>query len=210
MTKVTIGYFILLTFHLMGISLAYAPLSATTKPLLMPYLIVLVWNHKGGIKSRWILFLALLFSWIGDLFLMLSGEQHFIFGLAAFFCAQVCYIRLFLMTSSWRPLFFLPFLCFAALLLGGPLDGKIPPPLQLPLYAYTGVICLMGYTASLRQPLLPGYAAVLIGAILFILSDSFIALNRFGGGVQGADLWIMFSYGLAQYLIASGWLKQSS
>ena len=47
-----------------------------------------------------------------------------------------------------------------------------------------------------------GVAALLLGAILFTLSDAALALNRFRAPFASAQATILSSYYLAQWLIA--------
>jgi uncharacterized membrane protein YhhN len=70
-----------------------------TKPLLAPllaiYLLLETSTTNSNLKA-WI-FLALFFSWVGDILLLFegSGSNFFLFGLSAFLVAQVCYIVFF-------------------------------------------------------------------------------------------------------------------
>jgi uncharacterized membrane protein YhhN len=139
---------------------------------------------------------------------MVQGGSLFVFGLGAFLLAHLLYIRIFVKAATFRAIRLLPFVAFVALLVGGPLYGKLSADLQIPVYVYIAVICVMGFTASLRRSQLPGYELVLIGAVLFILSDSLIALNKFSGGVLWSGFWVMLTYGLAQYFIVKGYLMQ--
>jgi uncharacterized membrane protein YhhN len=52
------------------------------------------------------------------------------------------------------------------------------------------------------------FLLVLAGAILFVLSDSMIAINRFTQPFELARIAIMSSYITAQYLIAVGCARQ--
>jgi uncharacterized membrane protein YhhN len=47
----------------------------------------------------------------------------------------------------------------------------------------------------------PASAAVALGACVFMLSDSLIAINRFVQAVPLVSLWVLSSYYLAQILI---------
>jgi len=48
---------------------------------------------------------------------------------------------------------------------------------------------------------------VFIGAIVFVLSDSTIAINKFLTSIPVSGLWIMSLYAFSQYLIVNGILK---
>ena len=210
MHKLTVAFGVLLAIHMAGL-LANIPLAATlTKPLLVPCLILMVWLDRWTIRGHGIMVAALFFSWLGDVLLMGTGEGFFMGGLAAFLSAHVCYIWIFSRGGTFRPLRILPFLMYVALLLAGPLNGKLPEDLQVPLYTYMAVITAMGVMASLRNTQRPGYELVLIGSILFILSDSFLALNKFSSPLPLAGFWVMLTYGLAQYFIVKGYLAEQA
>lgn len=208
MNAKTWGYTGVLTAHLGGIVLGFPVLAMITKPLLVLYLIGLLWLDRRSFRGHGLLLGALVFSWIGDLLLMKQGGGFFMFGLGAFLVAHLFYIRVFVKGATFKAIRLLPFVAYIALLLGGPLYGKLPGDLQIPVYVYVTVISVMGFAASLRASQLPGYELVLVGAVLFILSDSFIALNKFAGGVLMSGFWVMLTYGLAQYFILKGYLMQ--
>jgi uncharacterized membrane protein YhhN len=49
---------------------------------------------------------------------------------------------------------------------------------------------------------------ILAGAILFVLSDSAIAVNKFGCHFSGSATLVMLAYLAAQYLIITGYIRQ--
>lgn len=206
MHKLTLAFGVLLAIHIAGLLMDIPLATSLTKPLLVPCLMVLVWLQSRTIRGHGIILAALFFSWLGDLLLMLPGEDFFMGGLAAFLSAHVCYIWIFSREATYHPLRVLPFLMYVALLLAGPLNGKLPENLQIPVYSYIIVITSMGIVASLRNTQRPGYELILIGSILFILSDSFLALNKFSSPLPLSGLWVMLTYGLAQYFIVKGYL----
>ena len=75
---------------------------------------------------------------------------------------------------------------------------------------YVLAITTMLLTALNREGAVsPGsYRLVAFGAVLFVVSDSVLAWNRFVSPVGLSSLWIISSYGLAQLLIVSGLSKQ--
>ena len=78
--------------------------------------------------------------------------------------------------------------------------------LSIPVIAYVIAISLMGITAGLRfkRTFPRSFWFVMIGAVLFIVSDSLLARNRFIRPFESADLLVMLSYGAAQYSIVAG------
>lgn len=81
----------------------------------------------------------------------------------------------------------------------------------IPVIFYIIVILLMAITAFLRQVKVSkiSFVLVFLGAILFVISDSILALNKFYMPLSFSSISIMFSYALAQYFIVMGLLKQS-
>jgi uncharacterized membrane protein YhhN len=159
---------------------------------------------------------ALVFSWGGDVFLMFPG--FFLPGLISFLIAHVFYILAFFeninSAKEKRPLsntllFALPFFIST-----GALFRILFPSLgemMLPVAVYTSVITVMGISAALRFGTVnkESFRLVLSGAVIFMLSDSTIALNKFlyHGELPYARIVIMVTYLLAQYLIVEGCLK---
>ena len=77
--------------------------------------------------------------------------------------------------------------------------------MKIPVLAYVIVILTMAWQAWERQRVVGGRAAWLgfLGAALFVLSDSFLAVNRFRGAFDSARLLTLSTYYAAQWLIAS-------
>ena len=159
---------------------------------------------------------ALVFSWGGDVFLMFQG--YFLPGLISFLIAHVFYILAFTenvhRASERRStmniiLLALPFLFFSTVLFSFLLPNL--GEMMIPVGVYTSVITVMGISAAIRPNSVgkESYALVLSGAVIFMLSDSTIALNKFiyNGELPYARVVIMVTYLLAQYLIVQGCLK---
>jgi uncharacterized membrane protein YhhN len=152
-------------------------------------------------STRTILLLALVFSGCGDLLL---AFDEFIFGVAVFLIAQLSYAVLF--RQYWQgyqrrwPLSVLLIMHMLIMLwLLIPSLGN----LQLPVIAYLLTIAAMGLLA-LHSSLSMRWAVM--GAILFIISDSFIAINKFINPLPYEHYWIMSTYYGAQFMLVSGFL----
>ena len=81
--------------------------------------------------------------------------------------------------------------------------GLADPVLQVAVAAYVSVIALMvaqaiGRAATVRDA---AAKAVGLGACVFMLSDSLIAINRFVQPLPLVSLWVLTSYYAAQILI---------
>ena len=77
--------------------------------------------------------------------------------------------------------------------------------MKIPVILYTGVIMVMALSALFRKA--EGSSLVLVGAVLFVSSDSLLALNKFDEPFMGARFWTMATYILAQFLIAAGMIN---
>ncbi|SMD32168.1 Uncharacterized membrane protein YhhN [Reichenbachiella faecimaris] len=192
-------------------------LNEFTKPLLMP--VLLVYFRKGmnaPVNLSFILAVfALVFSWFGDVALMYvyKRDWYFLVGLGAFAIAQALYFFSFKNAKSGEeeqiPLLqhifnVLPFAVFVIGLLYTLwpfLEG-----LKIPVTIYASLICLMALGAVYRNgsTTTESFNQVVFGAILFILSDSLIAINKFYAPMENASIWIMGTYILAQWNIING------
>jgi uncharacterized membrane protein YhhN len=189
-----------------------------TKPLLMPLLAVwLARNTRpkaGGAFLRSAVLGAFGFSTLGDVLLMFAGRPggnvFFILGLLAFLMAHLSYIGGFSSILKWnrgylhrRPLWVVLFLVYLVVFLRLLWPG-IPQGLHLPVAVYSGVISGMALSAiHLRGHVGSAvFVPLLSGVLLFMLSDSLIAVNKFGASFPGARVAIMTTYIAGQYLIA--------
>src|ERR1043165_3677287 len=184
-----------------------------SKPLLMPLLIIFFLISTVNLSSflkRWIV-LALVFSWLGDVLLMFESTNNnfFIFGLVAFLIAHFFYILFYEMVLRSENLgknywLFIPVLFYyvALIYLLSPHLGEM----KLPVRFYGVVISYMLIQALQTARINNKRAAVLMiaGAILFISSDSMLAINKFYKSFEYAGIAIMTTYGIAQLLITIG------
>jgi len=146
---------------------------------------------------------GLLFSLVGDVLLMLPIDA-FIFGLVSFLAAHLVYIYAFQLHHrpgfSWLPVLILAAYGVAIFLVLRPGLGG----LAFPVAAYILVILTMAYTAwSQRDQSGARWALLaLVGAVLFVLSDTILALNKFGEPFTLARALTLGTYFPAQWFIA--------
>jgi uncharacterized membrane protein YhhN len=181
-------------------------------PLLAIYLLLQTSSTTSGLKV-WI-FLALFFSWMGDIFLLFEerGSNFFLFGLSAFLVAQVFYIVFFhnIRTREYirgNALLLLLVIVYYSILISvlSPYLGNM----KLPVRIY-GVVLSFMLMLALHTMLGKNKKAALwmtMGAILFVTSDSLLAFNKFFSSFNYAGIIIMLTYGLAQLLITVGAVK---
>ena len=199
-------------------TIGVAWISIAVKALIIP---LLIWLYLRFVRGHWnrfhsLIITALIFSWIGDITLQLTQfkESFFLVGLGSFLITQLIYMIAFFNTPGKNILFFkkiyllIPVVIFGCgilwLLSAGLGDMK------LPVTIYTVVILSMLLAAVNREKKVnrQSFLLVLAGAILFVLSDSMIAINKFSQPFELARIAILSSYFTAQYLIALGCARQ--
>lgn len=206
-------FLVILLIDIAAIYFRNEMLRYVAKPLLMPLLVVyFILNTTTFISplKKWIVF-ALVFSWFGDVLLMFESMNpaFFMFGLVAFLIAHIFYILFYeniirlenLKKNYW---WFIPVLIYYVSLIYilSPLLGDM----KLAVRIYGIVISYMLIQALQTGMIKDRYAAGLMiaGAILFITSDSLLAINKFYSSFDYAGIAIMFTYGIAQLLITLG------
>jgi uncharacterized membrane protein YhhN len=183
------------------------------KPLTTLLIIAYAWPRGAATpaRRRWVL-AGLGLSLCGDVALMWP-QQGFLPGLVSFLLAHLAYLVAFTRDGvrlAARPLPFVLYAVLAAMILWQLWPG-VPAGLRLPVLAY--VLCLasmaaqaavLGLTAR-GTPQQRGAAVLAVGGALFLASDALLATNKFAGPLPLSGLWILCSYWLAQWCIAS-WL----
>lgn len=182
-----------------------------TKPAITIVLLAYVWFTLNHVKSpKYFLMLALIFSMTGDILLLFPAHisWSFIGGLFAFLLAHIMYISAFFKFENFRSsrtFFVSVFLLFYALLVFKFIGTTLEALLSY-VILYMVVLLLMVLTAFVRNKdvALKSYVIVLLGALLFMISDTLLAFNKFFHEFALADILIMFTYGWAQFLIIFG------
>jgi uncharacterized membrane protein YhhN len=164
--------------------------------------------------SPW-LFVALAFGLLGDVFLLSDTVTRFRAGLAAFLVGHLAYLLTFVDAgASWSgfrhaaenagPWIFCALMLAALVFTRDVLprtwrsDG---PTLAVPVATYTLVIAAMlGFAFATGLPL------VMLGAAIFVASDSILARDRFVAPLPRGHLMVMVTYHLGQALIVAGLL----
>ena len=188
-----------------------------TKPLIMLWLAVFFYAAVRTEVSRFIhvILIAFFFSWLGDILLMFESDDpmFFLYGLGAFLLAHISYIIAFQEKSKSKhqkaildqePLLAIPFILIgaAAFYMFYPQLGEM----DAPVFVYTGVILVMLLFALNRNNKTnqKSFRLIFRGAMLFMLSDMCIAVNKFYTEIPAAGVVIMSTYMLGQLLITRG------
>ncbi len=181
------------------LSLPTSPALVTLKALPVLSLALLAALRLDGVE-RALLVPALLASASGDVLLEWDRERLFVAGMLAFLVTQVLYSLLFLRGARWRrraALVLLPVLATNALLL--PRYWEAAPQLVLPGTVYLAALSVMAVAAATSR-----HAWTLVlGALLFFVSDHLIAVSAFIGPFPLSRAAIMVSYYTAQLLIVA-------
>lgn len=188
-------------------------LAMASKALLMPCLLFWVWPftaNKGWLR------LAMLASWLGDIWLLWGDKPaFFMLGLGSFLVAQLAYAYAFLQADNKNPglLRQKPWLSLPVWTVAVFIFIYLHPYLgamMLPVAIYVVAISLMVLSAINRAGFVSKGSLVLVLAVIsFLLSDALLAIDKFVQPIPRASLWIMLSYMLAQFGIArSYWLAE--
>lgn len=185
-----------------------------SKPLIIPLLTACYLSlqiPRKPIMKDYLLH-GLFFSWIGDV--LLQSEKLFIPGLLAFLTAHIFYIIFFAKTRSNQHSFFKlrPIMLMAVLAYLVEFMYILWPYLgdmKIPVLIYGITISTMLSAAMWQYQKLENKTALffIIGATLFVASDSLLAFNRFRESFNLAGVSIMTTYILAQLFIVTGAIR---
>ncbi len=191
------------------------------KPLLM--IILSSWfffnSRRYGDRFTVLVQVGLFFSLIGDVALMCQykDEFNFLIGLGAFLIAQLCFVMAFMRNiidvdgfDGWVLGGTLSVLvALYAILFSWQLLQHVDESMSTPVTWYVIAIALMGITAALRhgRTFPRSFWMVFSGALLFMASDSVLAINRFVKPMAWEPIAVIILYAAAQFLIAAGCLQ---
>jgi uncharacterized membrane protein YhhN len=213
-SKIVFGiYTVVVVLELLFIYFDQPQLRWFTKPLLMPLLMLgfYVASAKRSGQLFYLILFALLLSWAGDVLLQMKGM--FIPGLISFLLAHVFYIVYFIKTGKGKkgllqqqPLMGIPVFIYILIFL-----WQLYPfldVLKIPVTVYGITIGTMLLASINMRRKINDVAATcfIIGATLFVISDSLLAVNLFAYSRMLLSLCVMLTYASAQYLIVKGTL----
>jgi uncharacterized membrane protein YhhN len=203
----------ILISDLVAVQLNYKIAEYIFKPLiviwLLAYFILQLRSVRSNLK-KWII-AALLFSWLGDVLLMLQDDNSlfFLLGLSAFLLAHIFYILFFHfirikedVKSRWYLLLIVVVYYILLIALLSPWLGDM----KLPVRIYGIVISFM-FMLAMHMLFIKNKNAgrwLMLGALLFVISDSVLAINKFYQSFEMSGIAIMLTYGPAQLFITEG------
>lgn len=165
-------------------------------------------------KRRLLLVCGLFFSLVGDIVLDLDRSRFFILGLLSFLIAHIFYAILFVRgiafsKKSWPIIIGIAlYAVILAYLLRNMDAGRLPAVL-----VYLAAISVMTVFAGLQMT----YHAcsrwtvtVFSGAVIFMISDTIIAVNQFLRPIPNSLMYSLTFYWTAQLLIVTGMVKSKT
>lgn len=212
--KYWIALFLLaLAGDIIGIQLDNNLLQTIFKPLIIPtligYLDSQVKSLTAGLSKS--IVLALLFSLSGDVMLMFQSKNDifFLLGLSSFLIAHIFYIVFFHKARvkeqvksniALLAIVVVYYVCLIALL--SPRLGDMKLPVRIYGIVISFMFMLAMHMLSIKNKIAGKW--MMWGALLFVISDSVLAINKFYQPFEQAGVVIMLTYGLAQLFIVKG------
>lgn len=168
-------------------------------PLLALFVLVLT-EIKG--KNKIFIILALIFCMTGDVLLDLDRTANFKMALIAFLIGHLFYIVTFLIKRHFeknKSIFLILVLAYTLTI--GFLLKDISQQFLAPVMIYLSVISIMTLSSFLMKPF---SWIVSAGAIIFMFSDTIIAVNKFLMPVPNSMVLSIGLYFTAQILLITG------
>ena len=205
--KIALFVFLLVSIlDIIGIIFKIDSLTFIFKPFILLALLFL-YSQSVEFRNKWYA-MALIFSFFGDVFLLYSGENVFKFGLGFFLIAHLLFITIVakriksvsFFNGSISVILFSIVLFLLLFLLKDSLKD-----LFIPVLIYGVVICTFGVVSLLDFLNTKSKKSLLmfLGAIVFIVSDAILAINKFYNAALALQVAVMVTYISAQYLIYS-------
>lgn len=174
-------------------------------PMLLIIIMAFTLDGRKAPKYKLFIVLGLLFCAIGDYTL-----QWFIVGIFFFLVGHLFYIRAFITANELKTpriakIMISVYGVIVYAIVGGHVFQKGDMLLLVAMTFYVLVILSMAWFSFLCSSRL-----ATIGAVFFIISDTFIAINRFVVSIPYSHEIIMLTYYLAQVLIAFSIMKYSN
>lgn len=193
-----------------------------TKPLLIPLLLLIIYFETGETthkKSKVILSIAFAFCFFGDALLLKDTlTSYFIGGLSCFLVGHIFFTAFFYRLRTFRQRYFM-YIFIAGIIIAMYIiylltllwESTGRQNMQTPVAVYSVIIGFMLLTAlnTFNNKRLRHLALIYFipGALLFVISDSLLAVNKFMYPFQYAGIAIMITYGGAIFLFAYGAMR---
>ena len=180
-----------------------------TKSLLLPA--ILAYYLSGANEIEILLVLAFVFSWLGDVLLMINGNKWFTLGGISFMLAHFLFIAVYVSKIGFSDIGIVLPIIAAVIYLAVSIrvmryiKPNTPKPMFFPMLMYLFANSAMNVFALmiLMSRMNAAAVAAYIGALLFFISDSVLFISRSGvKKLKHSFLLIMFTYIFGEFLIA--------
>ncbi|WP_432221672.1 lysoplasmalogenase [Flavobacterium sp. TMP13] len=206
------GYIVISSIYLILVLFGLENTAWFLKPVLLPFLILGVYCAPHFTTKR-LLLVGLILSWLGDILLLFEEVKdiYFILGLLSFLVAHISYTLVFkkqkenlnhkkeLLYGIGLTIIVVYLITLLTLLFPTLADLKIPVIIYSIVISVMLLFAFKGYFVWKS----PENKIILVGAIIFVASDSILAIDKFYEPVEKATFWIMSTYLIAQYLIST-------
>ena len=213
----TIIFAVIVSAALNGRLLDSRLLEYLVRPLIMIWITVYFLLNARKRSFRAGVLIAFFFSWVGDLFMMLTGEcdseLFFYLGVGALFLAQVVFIFVFLFSTEndikglllRNPLWIIPLAGYGVLFYLF-IHHKLEGANEYIVMVYSATLIGLSLAALNRRDRVnfKSFRLVFAGTLFLLVSESLMMINKFHTDVLYAGFLNMATYISAQYLIMRG------
>lgn len=197
-------YLVVALIYVVAYSYENNLITTITKPI--PVLLLIFMIKRNSVYNQLVV-VGLIFSLFGDILLMRTVNL-FIPGLIAFLIAHLFYIFAYLERSNKLKLVsYLPFLLYAALFFMF-IQSSLGQ-MAIPVAVYMFIITTMLWRSYVQRKVTPLAKWAFLGAFIFTISDSMIAISKFYTSFFMDSFFIMFTYWTAQFLIYQSTIPQT-
>jgi len=209
---------ILITDLIIKDTLKTVPYRYFSKALIMIALILFYYTHQKEKHKKHIcyMYIAMFSFFIGDMFLINYEKVIFyILGVFLFIVGKLFYVFRFSNQKDFKLLGLVPFfiLCFMHMLFIMHLVIENLGSFLIPVFIYLFISLMLMLFAFLRknEANKASFILVLSGVVLSVINDSVTVLQSFYDPsiIPHYDIFVMILYGVSQYLIISGVIKES-
>lgn len=184
-----------------------------TKPFLIP--LILLYYLVSTSHPIWFLVLALIFSWLGDVFLMFQGNTWFTIGGCFFGVSHIFFVLTYVGRIQWSAVHLyviipvaIVYIAITTLVIRAVIK-QTPKKMLPPMYLYLIANSTMNVFAIMQLESIPGAGSIIavIGAILFFISDCCLFLVRYSKRpelVFKKHFTVMLTYVVGEFLITQG------
>ena len=182
-----------------------------TKPFILTSL--LAFYVASTSEPKLVTILALIFSWIGDLWLMIPGVKWFAIGGVSFMISHMFFVGSYIYNITFAKVNTLVIILLAIFfiitvsIIFSKLKKHLPTKLFYPMYLYLLINGTMNCFAIFRMLSNVNQNTIItcVGAILFFISDSALFFVRFKKDCKlKTHFLVMLTYSIGEFLIVLG------